>query len=299
MKLVKMFEGLSIYEFQDQFSDDESCYNLLASMKWADGYCCRNCDYKKYCSTKRYGERRCCSCGKPESVTAHTLFHKLKFPIHKAFMMLYFIVTTKKGISALELHRKLGLHKRTCLYFSRKVMAAMKSLGNYKMDGQIEVDETYIGGKDPSSRGRSKGSKSLVVIGIQKGKGGILKAYAREIKTAGVKDLKPFFDDHIDINADITTDKWRSYTSLKKSYKKLNQIKSNGGKNFNSLHRFIMGLKSWLRGIQGSVRDLQPYLDQYTYKFNRHKSKGNIFNLILKRMANYPAVTYSEIFSAT
>ena len=293
-----MFEGLSIYEFQAQFKDDKSCTDLLVSLKWQDGYSCRYCGYTNYCGTKRYGERRCCSCKKPESATAHTLFHKLKFPIHKAFMMLYLISTTKKGISALELHRKMGLHKRTCLFFKRKVMAAMSSLFIYKMEGSVEVDETYIGGKEKSKVGRSKGRKKLVVIGIQRSGKGIYKAYARQINNAGVKELKPFFEDHIDINAKIKTDGWRSYTSLKKTYKNLKQTKSNNGKNFNALHRFIMGLKSWLRGIHGSVRDLQPYLNEYTYRFNRHKSNGNIFNLLIKRMVNFPARSYNQIFSA-
>ena len=148
-----MFEGLSIYDFQNQFSEDKSCTDLLVFFKWGDSYSCKNCGYKKYSDTKRYGERRCNSCGKPESATAHTLFHKLKFPIHKAFLMLYLIATTKKGISGLELHRRLGLHKRTCLYFKRKAMAAMASQCNYKMSGDVEVDETFIGGKDPSSVG--------------------------------------------------------------------------------------------------------------------------------------------------
>jgi len=90
-----------------------------------------------------------------------------------------------------------------------------------------------------------------------------------------------------------------SYKSLKNTYSNLSQVKSNRGKNFDAMHRFIMNMKAWLRGIYGSVRDLQPYLDQYCYKFNRHKSKGNIFNLILKRMANHHAVTYRHIFSVT
>lgn len=301
MKIDKMFDGLSIYDFQAQYSEDKSCTDLLVDLKWSEDYSCRNCGYKKYCKTKRYGERRCCSCGKPESATAHTLFHKLKFPIHKAFMMLYLISTTKKGISASELHRKLGLHKRTCLYFKRKVMAAMGSHGCYKMGqhGQVEVDETYVGGKEQLNVGRSKGSKKLVVIGIERYGKGIYKAYARHVDSAGVKDLRPFFEDHIDKEAKIKTDKWRSYTSLKKTYKNLKQVKSKNGKNFDALHRFIMTLKSWLRGIHGSVRDLQAYLDEFTYKFNRHKSEGNIFNLILKRMVNYHAVTYNQIFNVT
>jgi len=125
MEISKMFEGLSICDFQSQFSEDELCTDSLVFLKWRDSYSCKNCGYKKYCSTKKYGEIRYCSCGKPESATAYTLFHKLKFPIHKASFILYLIATTKKCISALELHRKLDLHKRTCDYFKRRAMAAM------------------------------------------------------------------------------------------------------------------------------------------------------------------------------
>ena len=179
-------------------------------------------------------------------------------------MMLYLIATTKKGISALELHRKLGLHTRTCLYFKREVLAAMASHCNYKMSGKVEVDETFVGGKDSSSVGRSRGKKKLVVIGIERSGKGIYKVYAREISSAGVKDLKPFFEDHIATDAKIKTDGWWSYKSLKKNYKNLRQVKSNKGQNFDALHRIIMTMKSWLRGIPNSVRDLHPYLDEFT-----------------------------------
>ena len=295
--MERMFEGLSIYDFPSQFGDDKLCIDALVKLKWADSYKCRYCDYNNYCNTKRYGERRCCSCKKPESATAKTLFHKLKFPIHKAFMMLYLISTNKRGISAAELHRKIGVNKRTALLFKRKVMEAMGSHCNYKMDGEIEVDETSIGQKESGKPGRSKGAKKLVVVAIQRAGKGISKVYARHIKNAGVKELKPFFEDHIDINANIRTDKWRSYTSLKNSYKNLTQEISNNGKNFDLMHRFIMGLKAWLRGIHSSVRDLQKYLDEYCYRFNRNKSRGNIFNLLLKRMVNYHPKTSHEIFS--
>ena len=155
-----------------------------------------------------------------------------------------------------------------------------------------------IRGKEEGKVGRSKGKKKLVVIGLQRYGRGIYKVYARQIENAGVKELKPFFEDHIDPNAKITTDGWRSYTSLKTRFKNIKQIKSNNGKNFDALHRFIMELKSWLRGIHGAVRDLQPYLDEYTYRFNRHKSGGNIFNLLLQRMIKCESQTYKQIFSA-
>jgi len=298
-KMEEMFRGLSIYDFQAQFGDDKSCIDSLVKLKWPNGFKCRYCSYKNFCKTKRYGERRCCSCKKPESATAHTLFHKLKFPIHKAFMMMYLISTTKKGISALELHRKMGLHKRTALLFKRKVMASMASLFLYKMDGHVEVDETYVGGKEKGKRGRSKGAKKLVAVGIQRSGKGISRAYVRKIDNAGVKQLKPFFDDHISTEAKIKTDGWRSYKSLKSSYKKIKQVKSKGGKNFNALHRFIMNFKAWLRGVFGSVRDLQPYLDEYVFKFNRHNMKGSIFNVLLKRMVYFPPRFSKQIFDVT
>ena len=293
-----MFEGLSIYDFQEQFGDDRSCIDSLVNLKWSNGYNCRYCGYENYCKTKRYGERRCCSCKKPESATANTLFHKVKFPINKAFMMLYLISTNKKGISAAELHRKIGVAKNTALLFKRKVMEAMGSQCNYKMDGKVEVDETSVGQKESGKPGRSKGAKKLVVVAIQRAGKGIKKAYARQISNAGVKELKPFFEDHIDLEADIRTDGWRSYKSLKRTYGNLSQEKSNKGKKFDVMHRFIMSFKAWLRGIHSSVRDLQKYLDEYCFRFNRNKSGGNIFNILLKRMVNYPPRTKTQIFSA-
>ena len=295
----KKFEGLSIYEFQDQFGDDRSCIDALVEIKWPKDYSCRYCGHKKYCSTKRYGERRCTRCRKPESATAHTLFHKLKFPIHKAFMIMYLITTTKKGISALELHRKLGLHRRTALLFKRKVMAAMSSPFVYKMDGKVEVDETYIGGKEKGKRGRAKGSKRLVAIGIERAGQGISRVHARVIPDAGVKQLKPFFEDYISKQADISTDGWRSYKSLKMKGWNITQKHSDGGKNFDALHRCIMSLKATLRGIYGSVRDLQAYLDEYVFKFNRHKMKGDIFNVLLIRMTQHRPMSSTQIFSVT
>lgn len=159
--MEKLFEGLSIYDVQSQYGEDKLCIDALAKIKWSNGYKCRYCGYGNYCTTKRYGERRCCSCRKPESATAKTLLHKLKFPIHKAFLMLYIISTNKRGISAAELGRKIGVNRRTALLFKRKSMEAMESHCCYKMGDDVEVDETSIGRKESGKPGRSKGAKSL------------------------------------------------------------------------------------------------------------------------------------------
>ncbi len=81
---------------------------------------------------------------------------------------------------------------------------------------------------------------------------------------------------------------------LKKEYVNLKQIKSNKGNNFNTMHRFIMNFKSWLRGIHHSVKELQAYIDEYTYRFNRHFMNENIFQNLLVRVIKHEPRTYKS-----
>jgi len=188
-------------------------------------------------------------------------------------MMMYLISTTKKGIPALELHHKMGVHKRTALLFKRKGMASMSSSLLYRMNGEVEVDKTFAGGKESGSRGRSKGSKRLVAIGIERDGKGISRAHARVIPDSRVKQLTSFFEDNICDDAHITADGWCSYKSLKSKGWNITQKKLKGGKNFNAMHRFITTMKASIRGIYGSVRDLQTSLDEYVFKSKYTRSK--------------------------
>jgi len=286
MEEAKMFKGVGIFDFSNHFTSNEDCKDYLSDVKWSSGYNCRRCGHTKYCGTKRYGERRCTKCRSVESPTAHTLFHKVKFPLLKAFHIIFYLSTSSKGMSTYEMARKLGMSQPVVWRFKRKVMLGMKSSGNYPIDGSVAVDETTIGGKVKEKRGRSQTTKKQVVIAIQKhSRGGISRAYAQVIQNAGTKQLMPFIERHIDINADIVTDGWRGYTPIAQGSKyRLRQIKSAKGKNFPLLHRFIMGLKSWLRGIHHRVKYLQTYLDEYTYRFNRHLFKDILFHNLVKRL---------------
>ena len=294
MKLL--YEDMSIMDFESRFPDDKSCHDYLMKLKWPNGFMCRYCKHNHYCSTLRYGEHRCTKCRKVESTTAHTLFHKVKFGIRKAFYMVYFISTNKKGISAAELSRKIDVQKRTAWAFKRKVMKAMASSENQPMDGYVEVDETFVGGYQEGKVGRSQSNKDQVVIGIQRsGYKGISRAYALRIENCGSKQLLKFFDKFVDQKAQIKTDKWRGYTPIQNKYSNLVQIPSKRGENFKTLHRFIMGLKSWLRGIHHHVTYIQEYLNEYTYRFNRHFMKGAIFDNLINRMQRHQPVLIKNL----
>ena len=285
--MEQRYKSLSLFEFQEKFPDVESCQSYLAELKWKEGYQCIKCGHKNYCDGASPYSRQCTSCNYTESPTANTLFHKVKFDLLKAFYIVFFVSTNKKGITSTELSRKLSLRQKTCWAFKRKVMKAMKSSGDYPILGMAEVDETVFGGQEEGVRGRKNNSKKLVVVGIEKKKKGVSRLYAKVIPDASSASLGSFMKSHISPSAKITTDLWTGYSPLEQDFKNLVRIPSGKkGRNFPEMHRVIMNLKSWLRGMHHHVWDLQDYLDEYCYRFNRSFMKDGIFENLMTRMIN-------------
>lgn len=283
--MEQRFKSLSLFEFQERYGSTEDCLKELVRFKWGSGFACRKCGHGHSCDGNATYSRQCTKCRYVESPTAGTLFHQLKFDLVKAFYIVYFVSTNKKGITSTELSRKLNLRQKTCWSFKRKVMKAMKSSGNHPITGTSEVDETVFGGQEEGVRGRQNRKKKLVVVAIEKKKNGVSRMYARVIESAGSDDLGPFMKEHIDKNARVTTDMWTGYAPLSKYFENHKRIYSGDkGGNFPELHRSIMNLKGWLRGMHHHVNDLQDYLDEYCYRFNRSFMKEKIFDNLLKRM---------------
>lgn len=290
--MEKRYESLSLFEFQTQFPDDMSCMVHLVNLKWADGYSCEKCNNPTFCNGNRAYTRQCTKCRYQSSPTSGTLFHKVKFSLLKAFYIVYFMSTNKKGISSTELSRKLKLGQKTCWFFRRKVMKAMSSSLQKPMMGTVEVDEMMVGQQEEGLKGRQKGKKKEVVVAIEKKGKSVNRVYAKVIPNAGYNELKVFFDTYIDPKAKIKTDKWAGYTPLKADYVLLEQVESGKkGSNFGDMHRIIMMIKAQLRGIHHSVKHLQEYLDAYTYRYNRNFMKAEIFDNLLHRMVKHPPCT--------
>lgn len=285
--MEQRFKSLSLFDFRDKFPDTESCMSHLAELKWGNGYKCPKCGHDRSCNGMSPHSRQCSRCRYTESPTAGTLFHKVKFDLLKAFYIVYFVSTNKKGITSTELARKLSLRQKTCWRFKRKVMKAMKSSGKYPITGTAEVDETVFGGQEEGVRGRKNKNKKLVVVGIEKKGKGVSRLYARVIANADAASLGSFMKDHIDPKAKVTTDQWTGYGPLEKDFENLKRIPSGKkGNNFPELHRAIMNLKGWLRGMHHHVEHLQDYLDEYCYRFNRSFMKEGIFDNLMMRMVN-------------
>jgi hypothetical protein len=107
-----------------------------------------------------------------------------------AFYIIYYLSTSKNGISSTELSRKLAHRQKTCWLFKQKVMKAMESSQNFPMEGKVDVDETYVGGQDDQAIGRNEGKKKIMVVAIERKGKGVSRMYGRVIETARKKPEK-------------------------------------------------------------------------------------------------------------
>lgn len=291
MEIRGTFAGVNSIKFNRFFKTDDDCAKYIAEIKWEQGYSCKRCGNEKFFKGSKPYYRRCLKCKYDESPTSSTMFDKVKFSLLIAFHIVFKIVTKKKGMSTLELSREFELRQMTCWSFKWKIQQAMASSLTNPLQGTVHVDEFLVGGPEEQKRGRAKGNKKLVVLALEIIEDGVGRAYAEVIEHASSKELGLFLKKYVSKDANVVADEWTGYTPLKKEFPKLEQVKSDNGKNFNDLHLHIMNIKGWLRGIHHhcSKEHIQGYLNEYHYRYNRRNHMGSMFDLLLKRMVvNYP-----------
>jgi len=221
-------------------------------------------------------------------VTAGTIFQDTRTPLPVWFRAMWWVATQRNGASALGLQRVLGLKSyETAWTWLHKFRRAMVRPGRDRLTGRVEVDECYVGGLEEGLPGRLNLEKALVVVAAQEDGPGIGRIWMRQIIDASAESLVPFVQDSVEPGSIIHTDGWLGYLPLeKKGYHHqvtfLKGKKKTASQSMPRAHRVIALLKRWLIGThQGAVshRYLDYYLDEFTFRFNRRRSKsrGKLF----------------------
>jgi transposase-like protein len=297
---MDIFKGQNLLEFTDRFKTEEDCKKYLSEIVFASGFKCIKCGHDKSQERKNYS-RTCNKCSHTQSVTANTLFHKVKFGIRKAFFICFEMATSTKSLSASYMSVRYGITETTARLFMHKIREAMKSSESHPMDGEVHVDEFVVGGKENNKPGRSYHSKKKkVVCALQlTPTGKVMRFYAVKIQDYSSKSLRGIFDKHINQDAKVTTDEWRGYRPLTTDYT-IEQIPSNNGMNFKALHTMIHQVKSWIRTTYSWVSEnhIDRYFNEFCYRINRSQSKKTIFNNLIVRMAHAPKIYHSQIICA-
>lgn len=294
---MEIFEGRNMLNFIKELPNDDKCREYLAKYKWQDGFTCSKCKGKKGCMKKDF-RYHCYSCHHVESSTANTLFHKVKFGLHKAFCMVFEMTTSSKSLSSVQLGERYGVSQTSTWFFMQKVRKAMESSKNFPLTELVHVDEFTVGGQEEGKQGRSydsKKKKAIIAVELTD-KHRVKRVYIKSIDDYSCKSLTPIFQEHIDTSAKVFTDKWRGYEPLKESHD-ITQIKSENGKNFKKLHIIIHQVKSWLRTIQTHVskKHIQKYFDEYCYRINRSQSKKTIWHNTIIRMIKHEPFLQTQI----
>jgi transposase-like protein len=294
---------LSLLEFQSKFPDEESCFQYLVRMRWPHGFKCPKCGHTEYYFISGRKLFQCQKCRFQASITAGTVFHNLKQPLTKLFWAVYLTATSKKGISAMELQRKLGIKAyNTAWLLLHKLREAMVSSGEFPLKTLVEADETYVGGAKQGKAGRGAKGKNLVAAAVEVDPEteAMGRAYLKKIPTHSMKELSSFINSRVAKGTKIKTDGLPSYNFLEIEYDHVT-TKAKDIENKRELlpkvHIVIANFKTWMRGTFNRYPDkhIQRYIDEYIFRFNRRWNLDHIFDKLLNRCILRTTITFAEL----
>lgn len=282
---------MTLSQLTHRFPTEESCKTFLRDMRWPDGVKCPRCHSEKVytlkskpfhwvCKGKECGGRN----GYRFSVITKTVFENTNYDLRVWFQVIYLMTQSKKGISALQIHRQIGSGDyRTAWYMCHRIRAAMKDGSFPKLMGEVEVDETFVGGKDRNrhwdKKSQSSGSYSnkIGVIGAIARKGNVM---CEIIEGTDRHTLSQFVRKTVDTRVSlVATDEWPGYSKLNREYphQAVNHAKREyvrGNVHTANLDSFWSLLK---RGVMGTYHNVsKAYLPLYLAEFSfRHNNRKN------------------------
>ena len=270
---------LSSYEFLKKFNTEFKCLKFLEKNLWKNGIKCGCCNSKRVSKrNKKTGFFQCKNCRKKFNVRTGTIFHRSKLPLRKWLYAVYLTQTGRKGISSLELSKKLGITQKTAWFMWHRIRQACKS-GRSKMSGSVTSDETYFGGeaKNKHSKGRPKKSgktDKVMIQGLRSERQ--LKFYI--VNSPDKKTLQGNIRQRVEKGSFVMTDELKGYIGLDKDYNHLT-VKHSAGQYFcsasgsttNDMESVWALMKRGYKGVyhHWSKKHLQRYIDEFSFRLDK------------------------------
>lgn len=275
-------ERYTVAQFRRDFPDDDTCLEWLKNHLYPDGIYCEKCGR----TTKHHklNNRRAYSCGFCGShiyPTAGTIFHKSVTPLTSWFYAVYLMSSTRCGVSAKQLQRELGVTYKTAWRMFHQIRKLLCEDDSGPLSGNVEMDETYIGGYRPGKRGRGAEGKT-VVAGVVERQGKIVAQVVPDVKA---KTLMPIMREKVLPGTNVYTDELASYGSIgRRGYRHhrvhhAQKVYVLGDAHTNTIENFWSQLKRSLDGTHHAVskKYLQRYLDEFCFRYNHRKDLRHMF----------------------
>ena len=307
-KQPKQKQEMDIMKLVEGFGSEDKCREYLEGLRWPDGVTCPRCESKKISRIYERNQFACDSCQYQFSVRAGTIFHDSHLPLTKWFMAVYLMCESRKGISANQLKRTIGVAYKTAWYLCHRIRAAVKDADTTPLANIVECDETYVGGKArnkhksqrrANTQGRSLVNKSVVLGAIERGgqlRLKVGKKVDRETLHGFVKETT-----HPDTKC-IMTDEWPAYDGIADENTKHETINHGndewvrGDVHTNTAESAWSLFKRSIVGAyhQVSAKHLERYLDEFEFRFN-NRNNPYLFRDTLLRLIASPNLEYKEL----
>ena len=287
-------EFTSLFDLLQAFPTEECCIAYLEKQLWGDGEPVSPYDPTSKVYRRGDGMYRCKNTGKNFNIRIGTIFEGSKVPLRKWFVAIYEITTSNKGISSIKLADDIQVTQKTAWYMSQRIREAFNIALEEKLDGEVELDETFVGGKNKNrhknkrvknSQGRSFKDKVPVMGMLQRGG----KVVCMVVRNTSYKSLTVPILRNVKRTATIYSDEWQGYKTIHKLYK--HYIVDHGHGQYvygnaytNNIEGFWSILKRGLTGIYNhtSKKHLQRYVNEFCFRYNYRNLDGkDRFNCLL------------------
>lgn len=303
---------LTVGEFRVRFGTDEQCAEQLIHQRWPKGFRCPRCggSTRGYIASRKVHE--CKDCSYQCSVTAGTIFHKTRTSLTSWFWAIYRMSHDKKGISALQLSKEIGVSYTTAWLMQHKIRKAMEDRDqHYKLHGIIEMDEGYVGGIESGEgvRGRGIVSKCVVAVAVEHVATGLVGrtpipgfASLAVIPDASAKSIDGFLEANVAVGSRVLTDGWKGYRKLgEKGFDHIATALSNQTQEAHELfpwvHITLANLKRFLLGThhQAHPKHLQRYVAEFSYRLNRRTMEPDLLPRLLRACLGTNTITLQQL----
>jgi transposase-like protein len=303
-----MMDSVNLCTLIEQFNSEDRCRAYLEALRWSDEVLCPRCNSDKISQIVKRNQYDCDNCRYQFSVTAGTVFNDSHLPLWKWFLCTYLLCESRKGMSANQLSRTLGISYKTAWYLCHRIRSAMREVNPERLDGIVEIDETYVGGRvhGKGAQGRSVKHKE-VVIGIKQRGGELRFFHAEDVKSGTLaKYIKENVSQSVEV---VMTDDLSSYPSAMmvagihgRKHHTINHTKGvyvDGDITTNGIESAFSLLK---RGIIGSwhkvsAKHLSAYLDEMTFRFN-NRDNPFLFRDTMLKLIEAPVLEYKKLTAA-
>jgi transposase-like protein len=298
-------EELNFIDFMNRFKTEEDCRAHFSKIRWPNGFRCPKCGGEEYTFLSKRNHYQCHHCGHQTSVTAGTIMHGSHTGLREWFVVVYLFTHDKRGISAAQVSRIVGISHCTAWLMLQKLRKAMRDRdAKYYLDGIVEMDDAFFGSPDEGGK-RGRGTeKTPAIVALSLDEEGRPKHLKVEVVNSvnGVSILE-MTKETVAAGAKIQTDGLKAYNILNREGYEQEGKKfdpKNAPEHLHWLHVIVSNLKAFIAGAYHGLdkKHLQHYFDEFCYRFNRRHFGNQLFNRLLDACASTSTITYAHIIGA-